>query len=104
MIGSVSTAFISGSDRSSLTCDCRSAAVFASCTLNNSTRPPPCRANAAAYFSAACAFAEKSVGNKIFRNGNIIRTLSLGLNHLQDSDFHAKLRKLSLQQVTVNQN
>jgi hypothetical protein len=31
----------------------------------------------------------------MFRNGNTTQTLSPALNHLQDSDFHAKLRKFS---------
>src|SRR6185369_17513969 len=65
---SASTPLRTGSDSNSFSSECT--ADFASCTLNSTTRPPLCRANAAAYFSAACAFADKSVGKRMFLNGN----------------------------------
>src|SRR5437660_7978977 len=49
----------------------RFAGTLPSCTLKSTTRPRPSRANAAAYFKAARACCVKSVGNKIFRNGNM---------------------------------
>src|SRR6185369_16826667 len=115
---SASTPLRTGSDSNSSSSEC--SADFASCTLNNTTRPPLCRANAAAYFSAACAFAEKSVGKRMFLNGNIYVVLCAlifvrvsryermaeqrtkfkeqsadSLFPFQFPDFHAKLRKLS---------
>src|SRR5258705_13978290 len=47
----------------------RFAGTLALCTLNSTTRPPPLRANAAAYFKAARACGVKSVGKRIFLNG-----------------------------------
>src|ERR1051325_11172473 len=49
----------------------KSPGIFEGCTLSTTTRPWEVRANAAAYFSATRELGEKSVGNRMFRNGYI---------------------------------
>ena len=44
-------------------------------------RPPPLRANAAAYFSAARAWGVKSVGKRMFLNGYITNSQSYEGTH-----------------------